>query len=123
MDVTHQILNEAEATEPSSAGIDRIACSLLVAAGAVQRLVAERNALRNRVAAQELELARFRRHSSLIHDSYRKLTTEFVSQFQLIDNAACNFVQGEPLAPADVSLAEPTVSNAYLSSQKASLAS
>jgi hypothetical protein len=40
----------------------------------------------------------------LIHDSYRRLTNEFVTQFQLIDNAVSNFVR-DPGKPA-VALAE-----------------
>lgn len=35
----------------------------------------------------------------MLHDSYRKLTTEFVTQFQLIDSAVSNFVR-EPGKPA-----------------------
>lgn len=67
---------------------------LLAAAGAIQRLIAERNALRIRAEAQERELMHFRRQSTLIHDSYRRLTNEFISQFQLIDNAVDNVVHG-----------------------------
>jgi hypothetical protein len=76
---------------------------LLAAAGAIQRLIAERRALRSRTAAQELELTRFRRQSTLIHDSYRRLTTEFVTQFQLIDDAVSDFVR----APSKSSGAGP----------------
>jgi len=82
---------------------------LLASAGAIQRLVAERNTLRVRVEAQERELTRLQRHVALIHDSYRRLTNEFVTQFQLIDNAVSNFVR-DPGKPA-VALAadqEPT---------------
>jgi hypothetical protein len=71
---------------------------LLAVAGAIQRLVAERNTLRSRAAAQELELT-FRRQSTLIHESYRRLTSEFVTQFQLIDNAVSDFAR-EPTEPA-----------------------
>ena len=77
---------------------------LLASAGAIQRLIAERNALRTRVEAQEHELNRLQRHVTLIHDSYRRLTTEFVTQFQLIESAVSNFVR-EPGKPT-VSLAE-----------------
>jgi hypothetical protein len=78
---------------------------LLASAGAIQRLVAERNALRSHAAAQERELTRLRRHFSLIGDSYRRLTTEFVTQFQLIDSAVSNFV-GEPTEPPGPRLVE-----------------
>lgn len=77
---------------------------LLASAGAIQRLIAERNTLRSRVEAQERDLTRLQRHVALIHDSYRRLTTEFVTQFQLIDSAVSNFV-GDPGKPA-VALAE-----------------
>ena len=77
---------------------------LLASAGAIQRLIAERNTLRARVEAQERELTRLQRHVALIHDSYRRLTNEFVTQFQLIDNAVSNFVR-DPGKPA-VALAE-----------------
>ena len=77
---------------------------LLASAGAIQRLIAERNTLRGRAEAQERELERLRRHVTLIHDSYRRLTTEFVTQFQLIDGAVSNFVH-EPDKPT-VALAE-----------------
>ena len=77
---------------------------LLASAGAIQRLIAERNALRSRVDAQERELTLLRRHVALIHDSYRRLTTEFMTQFQLIDSAVSNFVR-EPGKPT-VTLAE-----------------
>jgi len=71
---------------------------LLASAGAIQRLIAERNELRSRAETQESELTRLRRHVGLVHDSYRRLTSEFVTQFQLIDNAVSNFVS-EPDKP------------------------
>ena len=77
---------------------------LLDAAGALQRLVAERDALRARVDAQERELNRLQEHIALFHDSYRRLTSEFIAQSQLIDSAVSNFV-GDPGRPT-VALAE-----------------
>ena len=77
---------------------------LLASAGAIQRLIAERNTLRSRVEAQERELTRLQRHVTLIHDSYRRLTSEFVTQFQLIESAVSNFVR-DPGKP-NVTLAE-----------------
>ena len=77
---------------------------LLASAGAIQRLIAERNTLRSRVEAQERELTRLQRHVTLIHDSYRRLTSEFVTQFQLIESAVSNFVR-DPGKPT-VTLAE-----------------
>jgi hypothetical protein len=72
---------------------DYIERLLLAAAGAVQRVFAERRALRDRVEAQEKELKRLQAHVSLIHDSYRRLTSEFVTQFQLMEDAVDRFVQ------------------------------
>ena len=72
---------------------------LLASAGAIQRLIAERNTLRGRAEALERDLTRLQRHVALIHGSYRRLTTEFVTQFQLIDSAVSNFV-GDPGKPA-----------------------
>jgi hypothetical protein len=66
---------------------------LLAGAGAIQQLIAERNALRSRANALERELTRLRQHVTLIHDSYRRLTTEYVTQFQLIDSAVSNFIR------------------------------
>jgi hypothetical protein len=77
---------------------------LLASAGAIQRLIAERNTLRGRAEALERDLTRLQRHVTLIHDSYRRLTTEFVTQFQLIDSAVGDFV-GDPGKPA-VALAQ-----------------
>jgi hypothetical protein len=68
---------------------------LLDAAGALQRLVAERDALKVRVEAQERELARLQEHVALFHDSYRRLTSEFIAQSQLIDSAVSRFVGAE----------------------------
>lgn len=69
---------------------------LLDAAGALQRLVAERDKLKARVDAQERELARLQEHVALFHDSYRRLTSEFITQSQLIDSAVSRFVGAKP---------------------------
>ena len=74
----------------------------LAAAMAIQRLIADRNALRNHAAAQERELTRLRRHIALIRDSYLRLTSEFVTQLQHIDNAVSSVVEG-PAQPASSS--------------------
>ena len=65
---------------------------LLDAAGALQRLVAERDALKARVETQEREINRLQEHIALFHDSYRRLTSEFIAQSQLIDGAVSRFV-------------------------------
>ncbi len=69
---------------------------LLDAAGALQRLVAERDALKVRVEAQERELNRLQQHVSLFHDAYRRLTSEFIAQSQVIDSAVSRFVGANP---------------------------
>ena len=100
-----------EAAEKPSAQIGQldsdqdIELLLLAQAGAIQRLVVERNALRSRANAQERELTSLQRHVNLMQDSYRKLTTEFVTQFQIIDRAVSNFV-GEPTEPPRPRLVE-----------------
>lgn len=64
---------------------------LLASANAIQRLVAERDALCSRVASLEREVSVLRQ----AHDSYRTVTTEFVTQFQVIDKAVSKLF-GEP---------------------------
>jgi hypothetical protein len=78
---------------------------LLAGANAIQRLISERNALRSRADAQERELTRLRHHVTLIHDSYRRLTSEYVTQFQLLESAVSNFVR--EAKPRDTGQAEP----------------
>ena len=58
---------------------------ILDAAGAAQRLVAERDALRSRVDTLECEVILLRQRNTLIH-SYRRLTTEFIAKVQLLDS-------------------------------------
>jgi len=85
---------EKSGPEMGSAELDEYIERLLIgAAGAIQRLFAERRALRDRVKAQEKELTRLQAHISLIHDSYRRLTSEFVTQFQLMEDAVDDFVK------------------------------
>jgi hypothetical protein len=54
---------------------------LLASANAIQRLIDERNALRNHVDLLERELVRLREQTTL----YRRLTREFMSQVQLVE--------------------------------------
>ena len=54
---------------------------LLASANAIQRLIDERNALRNHVDLLERELARLRDQTTL----YRRLTGEFISQVRLVE--------------------------------------
>ena len=95
----------------SEQDIERV---LLSAAGAIQRLVAQRNALRSRVDTLERELTRLRHQTLLIHDSYRTLTTEFITQFQVIDKAIDLFREPTELAgsgPAEQQPAEVAASD------------
>jgi predicted RNase H-like nuclease (RuvC/YqgF family) len=88
----------SEASE-ASAEIDRIDSIqdiervLLDATKAVQRIMAERDALRSRVDITERELARLRHQTALIHDSYRRLATEFVTQLQHLDHEVNNLAR------------------------------
>ncbi len=82
---------------------------LLASANAIQRLVAERRALRDRVTTLENELTFLRQHAMLAHGSYRTLTDEFVTQFRLIDSAVSNLFR-EPAPSASASpLEQPSV--------------
>ncbi|SRR5436309_2936035 len=88
----------SEAAEKLDSDLD-IELVLLASANAIQRLIAERNALRSRVDHLERELTRLRDQSTLVYDSYRRLTTEFVTQFQLIDSAIGDLFR-EPIESA-----------------------
>jgi hypothetical protein len=65
----------------------------LSTAGAIQRFIAERNALREQVRIQERELSLLREHLSLIRDSYRRLATELVTQLEIIDNSVPKIIK------------------------------
>jgi hypothetical protein len=82
--------SNAPVSQPDDEETERLA---LAAADAIHRLIAERNAFRNYAATLERELTRLQRHFTLIRDSYRRLTSEFVTQLQHIDSAAGNVVQ------------------------------
>ena len=79
---------------------------LLSSAEAIQRLIAERDQLRAQIGLQERELGHLNRHVALFHDSYRRLTNEFVTQFQLIDDALSGAVGGK-MQENEASGAEP----------------
>src|SRR5688572_14002441 len=117
MQLWPSVMSEAE----QSAQIDRLDSvkdverMLLEAANAIQRLVAERDALRNRVDALERELARLHEQAILIRDSYRRLATEFNTQMQLVDSGV-NDLLLEPTkspggAPAEQKTAEAATSH------------
>ena len=84
---------------------------LLDAAKAVQRIMAERDALRSRVDITERELARLRHQTALIHDSYRRLATEFVTQLQLLDREVNNLAE-----PAELKVEQQPAEQATSSS-------
>ena len=79
--------------------------TLLAGANAIQRLVAERDALSSRVDILERELTLLRERTTLVHNSYRTLTTEFVTQFQLLDSAVGSLFP-EPSESTEASTAE-----------------
>ena len=81
----------------SDRDIERLA---LAASEAIQRLIAERHALRSHAGAQERELMRLRatneelrRQITLICDSYMRLTTDFFTQVQHVDESIRKIVQ------------------------------
>ena len=80
---------------------------LLASANAIQRIIAERSALRSRVDTLERELFLLRERTTLTHNSYRTLTTEFITQFQLIDKAVDNLL-AKPSSSTEPSTAEKT---------------
>lgn len=87
---------------------------LLEAANAIQRLIAERDALRHRVDALESELARLRERTTLISDSYRRLATEFNTQLQLLDSGVNDLFRDPTQSPggkAEQKTAEAATSN------------
>jgi hypothetical protein len=79
---------------------------LLEAANAIQRLIAERNALRIRVDSLERELERSRQQTTLIRDNYRRLSDEFVTQIQFLDGNVTDLFRG-PSGSMDARSAEP----------------
>ena len=73
---------------------------LLASANAIQRLIDERNVLRSRVDSLERELARLGHQTRVIVNNYRRLATEYISQFQLIDSEVSNLFR-EPTESAE----------------------
>jgi predicted RNase H-like nuclease (RuvC/YqgF family) len=69
---------------------------LLEIANAIQRFITERNTLRIRVDNLERELTRMRQQTKLIHDGYRRLSTEFVTQLQSLDSEVANLFREPP---------------------------
>lgn len=82
----------AHAREQSEQEMERL---LLSSAAAIQRLIAERDTLRAQVGVQERELGQLQRHVTLFHDSYRRLSSEFIAQFQRIDDALSGIAGGK----------------------------
>ena len=79
---------------------------LLASANAIQRLIDERNALRSRVDTLERELARLGHQTRVIINNYRRLATEYISQFQLIDSEVSDLFREQPTESAEWSPAE-----------------
>jgi Mg2+ and Co2+ transporter CorA len=64
----------------------------IAGAAAIQRIIAERDELRNHAIQQQVEiselresLGELRRHMHLIRDQYLRLATEFLSQLKQVD--------------------------------------
>lgn len=72
----------------------------LSAVAAIQRLIDERNKLRDQIAAQNHELSRLRHNLSVIRETYRRLTCEFVRQLQHIDSAIGDIRPPDSARPA-----------------------
>jgi hypothetical protein len=106
-------MSDAEKFTPSGQldSIQDVERLLLEAANAIQRLIAERDTLRQRVDVLERELARLRERTALMHDSYRRLASEFNTQLQLLDNGFRDLSQ------------EPNDSGAHPKEQQAAAAS
>jgi hypothetical protein len=88
---------------------------LIQIANAIQRFISERNALRSRVENLERELTRMREQTTLIHDGYKRLSTEFVTQLQFLDSEVGNLFR-EPPGSMETSLGKQQVSHGSSSS-------
>jgi hypothetical protein len=96
-------MSDATSEAPAQANYEPDVELLLASANAIQRLIAERQVLRERVLTLEHELQSLRNQALLINDGYRKLTDEFVTQFRLIDSAVSNLFR----EPAEASAYPP----------------
>ena len=83
---------------------------LVQIANAIQRFIGERNALRSRVEDLERELTRMRQQTTLIHDGYKRLSTEFVTQLQFLDSEVSNLFR-EPPGSMDTPLGQQQFSH------------
>jgi hypothetical protein len=88
---------------------------LIQIANAIQRFISERNALRSRVENLERELTRMRQQTTLIHDGYKRLSTEFVTQLQFLDSEVGNLFREPPgsmdTRPGEQQFAQEATSN------------
>jgi hypothetical protein len=83
---------------------------LIQIANAIQRFISERNALRTRVEYLERELTRMRQQTTLIHDGYKRLSTEFVTQLHFLDSEVGNLLR-EPPGSMDTPLGQQQFSH------------
>lgn len=100
-------INQGDTTEQSALHLEPDVELLLASSKAIQRLIAERMALREQVAILENELRSLRQQTTLVHDGYRKLTDEFVTQFKLLDSAVGNMFREPTKATMDPSQQRP----------------
>jgi hypothetical protein len=86
------MVESPEPPTPQALADQELETLALAGAAAIQRLIAERNDLRDRVNVQERELINLRassedlcRHVTRIRDDYLRLATEFLSHLKQID--------------------------------------
>jgi hypothetical protein len=91
-DVTQEFRDKADPDQDARLALSAVA--------AIKRLIVERNELRDRLAAQDRELARLRRSLNNIRETYRRLTCDFVRQLQYIDGTI-----GDSQGPAEPAIA------------------
>ena len=99
----HMITIDEKKETPAQTDVNRDVELLLASANAIQRLVAERDALCSRVAILEREVSLLRQ----AHNSYRTVATEFVTQFQVIDRAVGKLFE-EPSRSTEANTAKET---------------
>jgi phage shock protein A len=94
------MMESPETPAPQALGDQDLESLALAGAAAIQRLISERNSLRNRVDTQEREIIKLRarnedlcRHITQIRDDYLRLATEFLSHLKQIDIAIRKAVQ------------------------------
>jgi hypothetical protein len=112
MQLTGRAMNEADkpAQHQQLDTAQDVELLLLQIANAIQRFIRERNVLRTRVENLECELTGMRQQTALIHEGYKRLSNEFVTQLQFLDSEVGNLFR-EPLGPSDTPFGEQQISH------------